>query len=158
MSSAARIIFYISTEEKMRFCNFCYLCLEMLWVSPIYFISFSMRVVIWDYVEGLYRSQLSEFSHGFCGLKNGVIFSWESMLAGMLRVFFCCSEYMFVVVWGSCLHKTLIYVAWVKSSFNEGILWYDGEQVPIVSVNMLSCLNMLSISFYFLTSYIAIRL
>ena len=79
------------------------------------------------------------------------------MLAGMLRVFFCCSEYMFfVVVWGSCLHKTLMYVAWVKSSFNEGILLYDGEQVPIVSVNMLSCLNMLSISFYFLTSYIAI--
>ena len=75
ISSVAWMIFSIAEEEEMRFWESC---LEMLRVSPIYFISFSMRVVIWDYVEGLYRSQLSEFSHGFCGLKNG-LFSPENL-------------------------------------------------------------------------------
>ena len=45
-----------------------------------------------------------------------------------------------------------MYVACVKSSFNVVILLYDCEQVPVVSVNMLSWLTMLSISFYSLSS------
>ena len=45
-----------------------------------------------------------------------------------------------------------MYVASVKSSFNVVVLLYDYEQVPVVSVNMLSGLNMLSISFYSLSS------
>jgi len=45
-----------------------------------------------------------------------------------------------------------MYVASVKSSFNVVVLLYDCEQVPVVSVNMLSGLNMLSISFYSLSS------
>jgi len=49
-----------------------------------------------------------------------------------------------------------MYVACVKSFFNAVILLYDCEQVPVVSINMLSCLNMLSISFFSLTSYISI--
>jgi len=44
----------------------------------------------------------------------------------------------------------------VKSSFNEAILLYDCEQVPVVCINMLNCLNMLSISFYSVTTYISI--
>ena len=92
MSSAARIILVKSVEEEMWFWE---LCLEMLWVSPIYFISFNMRVVIWDYIEGLYRSQLLEFSHELCGLKIGGIFYGESMLAGILRkLFFCNCAYV----------------------------------------------------------------
>jgi len=41
--------------------------------------------------------------------------------------------------------------------FNSVILLYGCEhQVPVVSVNMLSCLNMLSTSFYSVNLYIFI--
>jgi len=40
--------------------------------------------------------------------------------------------------------------------FNSVILLHDCEQVPVVSVDILSCLNILSISFYSVNSYIFI--
>ena len=65
MSSAARIIFYISAEDDMRFCDFCSLDFEMLRVKTIHFISFSMRAVYPDYVEGYNGGRIS-FRNSFC--------------------------------------------------------------------------------------------
>jgi len=74
----------------------------------------------------------------------------------VLKVSFYCSAYLCFVVRCYYIYSILIIVACVKSSFNAVILLYDCEQVPVVSINMLSCLNMLSISFYSLALYISI--
>jgi len=81
------------------------------------------------------------------------------MLSGTLRkllwcncvYFFRCGVLLYIYI-----YITLIIMASVKSFFNSVILFYDCEHVPVLRVNILSCLNMLSISFYSVTLYISI--